>query len=125
MPHFNVLESFRLQGKIALITGGARGLGLTMATALAEAGADVALAGRSRDACEASAAKISAETGRRAMAFGADVTLAVDVDRLITDIESQLGPVDIVVNSAGINIRGTADQLPEVDWDTVLNLNLK
>ena len=125
MPHTTVLDSFRLNGKIALVTGGARGLGLTMATALAEAGADVALAGRSRDACETSATGIARTTGRRAKAFAADVTLAADVDRLVTDVEAQLGPVDILVNSAGINIRGSVDQLPEVDWDTVININLK
>ena len=59
MPHTPVLESFRLDGKVALITSGAKGLGLTMATALAEAGADVALSGRTLSACEESAAKIA------------------------------------------------------------------
>jgi NAD(P)-dependent dehydrogenase (short-subunit alcohol dehydrogenase family) len=96
-----------------------------MATDLAEAGPDVALAGRSRDACEASATQIAAATGRRARAFGADVTVAADIDRLAADVEAQLGPVDVLVNSAGINIRGPADQLSEADWDTVVDINMK
>jgi len=125
MSHLNVLDGFRLTGKIALVTGGARGLGLTMATALAEAGADIALAGRSRDACDQSAAEIAAATGRRAKGFAADVTVGADIDRLAADVEAQFGAVDILINSAGVNIRGASDQLSEADWDTVIDINLK
>jgi NAD(P)-dependent dehydrogenase (short-subunit alcohol dehydrogenase family) len=125
MSHTSVLDSFRLDGKIALVTGGARGLGLTMATALAEAGADVALSGRSLAPAEEAAAKITAATGRRAKAFAADVTVAADVDRLVTSVEKELGPIDILVNNAGVNIRGNVEQLSEADWDTVIDTNLK
>jgi NAD(P)-dependent dehydrogenase (short-subunit alcohol dehydrogenase family) len=125
MAHTPVLDSFRLDGKVALVTGGAKGLGLTMATALAEAGADVALSGRTLAACEESAAKIASSTGRRARAYGADVTSAADIDRLVQSIESDLGPIDILVNNAGVNIRGTVDQLSEADWDSVIDTNLK
>jgi NAD(P)-dependent dehydrogenase (short-subunit alcohol dehydrogenase family) len=125
MPHINVLESFRIKGKIALVTGGARGLGLTMATALAEAGADIALSGRSAEACREAAEGITAATGRRARGFAADVTKLADVERLKTEVEAELGPVDILVNNAGINIRGAADQLTEADWDAVVDTNLK
>ena len=125
MPHTPVLDSFRLDGKIALITGGSKGLGLTMATALAEAGADVALSGRTLATCEESAAKIASATGRRAKGFAADVTASADIERLVTSIESSLGPIDILINNAGVNIRGTVDQLPEADWDAVIDTNLK
>lgn len=125
MPHTPVLDSFRLDGKIALITGGSKGLGLTMATALAEAGADVALSGRTLATCEAAAAKIAAATGRRARGFAADVTASADIERLVKAIESSLGPIDILINNAGVNIRGTIDQLPESDWDAVIDTNLK
>jgi NAD(P)-dependent dehydrogenase (short-subunit alcohol dehydrogenase family) len=125
MAHIPVLNSFRLDGKIALVTGGARGLGLTMATALAEAGADVAITGRSMGPAEAAAKTIEAATSRRVRAFAADVTSAGDVERLVSSIESALGPVDILVNNAGVNIRGTVDQLSEADWDSVIDTNLK
>jgi NAD(P)-dependent dehydrogenase (short-subunit alcohol dehydrogenase family) len=125
MVHIPVLDSFRLDGKIALVTGGARGLGLTMATALAEAGADVAISGRSLGPGETAAAAIASGTGRRARAFAADVTSAADVERLASSVESALGPIDILINNAGVNIRGTVDQLSEADWDSVIDTNLK
>jgi NAD(P)-dependent dehydrogenase (short-subunit alcohol dehydrogenase family) len=125
MPHTPVLETFRLDGKVALVTGGARGLGLTMATALAEAGADVGITGRTLGPGEEAAAKIASATGRRAKAFAADVTVAADVERLVASVEADLGPIDILVNNAGVNIRGTVDQLSEADWDAVIDTNLK
>jgi len=125
MAHTPVLDSFRLDGKVALVTGGARGLGLTMATALAEAGADVAVTARASGPGEEAAAKIAAATGRRAKTFAADVTSASDIERLVTSVESELGPIDILVNNAGVNIRGTVDQLSEADWDSVIDTNLK
>lgn len=125
MAHKNVLESFRLDGKVALVTGGARGLGRTMATALAEAGADIALSGRSLDACQEAADAIAAATGRKAGAFAADVTKLDDVERLASDVESEMGRIDILINNAGVNIRGPVQQLSEADWDAVVDTNLK
>ena len=121
----HVFETFRLDGRIALVTGGARGLGMTMATALAEAGADVAIAGRSRESCQSVAETIARETGRRASAFVADVTDRASIERLAVDIEGELGPVDILVNNAGINIRGPIQDLTEDDFDSVIRTNLK
>jgi NAD(P)-dependent dehydrogenase (short-subunit alcohol dehydrogenase family) len=125
MAHTPVLDSFRLDGKIALVTGGSKGLGYTMATALAEAGADVALSGRTIATCDEAAKKINAATGRRARGFAADVTSAADIDRLVKSVEGALGPIDILINNAGVNIRGTVDQLSEADWDSVIDTNLK
>ena len=125
MPHKSVLDSFRLDGKVALITGGARGLGQMMATALAEAGADVAITGRTLAPCEEAAAAIAGATGRRCRAFTADVTVAADVDTLASAVEGEFGRVDILINNAGTNIRGLVDQLSEADWDSVLDTNLK
>jgi NAD(P)-dependent dehydrogenase (short-subunit alcohol dehydrogenase family) len=121
----NVLDAFRLDGRVALVTGGARGLGLVMATALAEAGADVAISGRTRQACEEAAAQITKDTGRRAAAFEADVTKGADVEKLVADVEASLGPIDILINNAGINIRGPIQDLSEADWDAVIDTNLK
>jgi NAD(P)-dependent dehydrogenase (short-subunit alcohol dehydrogenase family) len=125
MTHKNVLDSFRLDGKVALITGGVRGLGRTMAIALGEAGADVAIAGRSRDTCETAAREIAAATGRKVRAFAADVTNGADVTRLAEEVSAACGSIDILVNNAGTNIRGTLDKLSEQDWDTVVDTNLK
>lgn len=125
MTEPTILETFRLDGRIALVTGGARGLGRVIATALAQAGADVAIASRSAATCRQAAAEIATSTGRRAMGFGADLTVTADIERLGTEIEAAMGPVDILFNNAGVNVRGPADQLSEADWDTVVNANLK
>jgi NAD(P)-dependent dehydrogenase (short-subunit alcohol dehydrogenase family) len=120
-----VLDRFKLNGKTALVTGGARGLGKTMATALAEAGADIALAGRSRKSCEIAAKEIAGATGRTVRGFGADVTSGADVEHLHADVTAACGDIDILINNAGTNIRGTLDQLSEADWDSVIDTNLK
>ena len=125
MTHRHVLDTFRLNGKVALITGGARGLGRTMAIALGEAGADIALAGRSRESCEATAREISDASGRTVRAFQADVTSLDDVTRLAADVTAACGGIDILVNNAGTNIRGTIATLSEQDWDAVIDTNLK
>src|SRR4029078_7753583 len=125
MTQKTVIDRFRLDGKVALVTGGARGLGKTMATALAEAGATIALAGRSKAACQDAATAIPNATGRKALAFAADVTKIADVEQLANDVEGELGQIDILVNNAGINIRGPIQQLTEADWDAVVDTNLK
>jgi NAD(P)-dependent dehydrogenase (short-subunit alcohol dehydrogenase family) len=119
------METFRLSGKVALVTGGGQGLGKAMATALAEAGADVALAGRTLATCQEAATEIGAASGRRAQAFAADVTRSDDVTRLAGEVARSLGPIDILVNNAGNNIRGATHELSEADWDSVLDTNLK
>jgi NAD(P)-dependent dehydrogenase (short-subunit alcohol dehydrogenase family) len=121
----SVLDRFRIDGKVALVTGGARGLGRTMAVALAEAGADIALAGRSKDTCQEAADGIASATGRKARGFAADVTKIADVEQLAEDVEQEFGQIDILVNNAGINIRGPIQQLTEADWDAVIDTNLK
>lgn len=120
-----VLDTFRLDGRRALVTGGNRGLGRVIAQALAEAGADVAIASRSLDSCRTAAQEIAAATGRKALAFAADVTASADVKRLLAEVEAGLGLVDILVNNAGVNIRGASEELAEADWDAVVATNLK
>ena len=120
-----VLDQFRLTGKTALITGGARGLGKTMATALAEAGANIALTGRTIESLQATAKEIADATGRTVRAFAGDVSVARDVERLHAEVTAECGAVDILINNAGTNIRGTIDQVSEADWDSVIDTNLK
>jgi NAD(P)-dependent dehydrogenase (short-subunit alcohol dehydrogenase family) len=96
-----------------------------MALALAEAGADVAISGRTRETLEEAAAEIAGATGRRIVPFVADVTSAADVSRLATEVAGGFGQVDILINNAGNNIRGSIADLSEADWDSVLDTNLK
>jgi NAD(P)-dependent dehydrogenase (short-subunit alcohol dehydrogenase family) len=125
MTKSSVFDLFRLDGRRALVTGGSKGLGKTIALALAEAGADVAVVSRSLNECEATAAEIASATGRQAMAFAADVSQGAEVERLFEETQEKFGSIDILVNSAGINIRGSIDELSEKDWDDVVGVNLK
>lgn len=121
----NALDLFRLDDRRALVTGGAKGLGRIIAGALAEAGADVAIASRSLSDCQQAADEIAAATNRRTRAFAADVSVGSEVERLRGEVESHFGSVDILINNAGINIRGAAEELTEADWDAVIAVNLK
>jgi NAD(P)-dependent dehydrogenase (short-subunit alcohol dehydrogenase family) len=120
-----VLDSFRLDGRRALVTGGARGLGRVIAGALAEAGADVAITSRDAAGGTAAAAEIAQATGRRCAGFSVDVTSAAGIGRLVLELEASFGPIDILVNNAGVNIRGAVEELSEADWDAVIDTNLK
>ncbi|MCW8133479.1 MAG: SDR family oxidoreductase, partial [Planctomycetota bacterium] len=104
---------------------GAKGLGREMAQALAEAGADVGIASRTLSECQAAAQDIAQATGRKTAAFGADVSNAADVERLMREADAALGPIDILVNNAGVNVRGASHELAEKDWDAVIDINLK
>jgi NAD(P)-dependent dehydrogenase (short-subunit alcohol dehydrogenase family) len=123
MPN-NVMELFRLDGRRALITGGAKGLGRVIAQALAEAGADVAIASRSLADCQSAAAEIARSTERRTAAFALDVTDGDNVRKLRSAVETELGPIEILVNNAGINIRGPIEELSESDFNDVITTNL-
>ncbi len=120
-----VLERFRLDGRRALVTGGGRGLGRVIAQALAEAGAEVAVTSRSLGTSQAAASGIEGTTGRRALAFAADVSVPAEIEGLVKEVTKALGPIDILVNNAGVNIRGASEDLSEADWDTVIDVNLK
>jgi len=120
----NVMELFRLDGRIALVTGGSKGLGRVIAEAFAEAGADVAVVSRTLEDCRKAADEIAGSTGRRAAPFAVDVTGADELRRLSGEIEGLLGPVDILVNNAGINIRGLIDELGVDEFESVMATNV-
>ncbi len=115
-------ELFDLTGRVALVTGGARGLGLQLARGLAQAGAAVALASRKRDACERAAAAL-AEAGARALALRLDVTAEAEVAAAFDEAERALGPVDLLVNNAGSSWGAPATDLPLDAWRKVLETN--
>jgi len=114
-----------LDGKIALVTGGSRGIGRAVALALAAGGADVAVNFRAAAAeAEAVVATIR-DMGRRAVAMGADVSVAAEVDRMRQTVEAELGPIDVLVNNAGIAERRGIEDLSESDFDRTIAVNLK
>jgi len=118
----NVLDTFRLDGKVALVTGSASGLGAAIATALAQAGASVACHGNRRPATETAAA-LSA-TGSKSAAFSADLSSTEGPQHLITQTLDTFGQIDILVNNAGTILRHAAEEFPLEDWMTVLQVNL-
>ena len=114
---------FDLTGKIALVSGSSRGLGLTLAAGLARSGARVVLNGRDPAAVEAAAARLRAE-GFAADGFAFDVTDYAAIDAALTRIEREVGPVDILVNNAGIQRRRSLEEFPEDDFRAILETNL-
>ncbi len=114
-----------ITGRVALVTGGSRGIGRAIALALARAGAPVAVNYRQRAAdAEEVAARICA-AGGRAMAIQADVSRAGEVRAMAAAVASELGPVEILVNNAGIARVQPPEAITESDWDEILTVNLK
>ena len=118
------LDLFRLDGRVALITGGSGGLGAVFARALAGAGADVALLGRRMDAVEDTAHAVGKETGRRALPVRADVTQHDEMRVAVARVHKELGRLDILINSAGVNVRRPTLEFTLEDWHRVLEINL-
>ncbi|GIW90382.1 MAG: 2-deoxy-D-gluconate 3-dehydrogenase [Pirellulaceae bacterium] len=105
------IEQFRLEGRSALVTGGSKGLGFAMAAGLASAGAQVCLASRHQDEASAAAKQIADDYQVNAFGVAADVTSPEDVQRMVQFALEKLGQIDILINNAGINIRGPIDEL--------------
>lgn len=118
------LNQFDLSGRVALLTGGAGGLGLVFARALAGAGATVALLGRRLDAAQTAADAIAAEFGGRALAIAADVTDAEQVQAAVAQVQREAGKLDILVNSAGVNFRKPTLEFPLEEWRRLIDINL-
>jgi NAD(P)-dependent dehydrogenase (short-subunit alcohol dehydrogenase family) len=115
---------FDLTGKVALITGGSRGLGLQMVRAFARHGADVIVASRKLDACEAAAEEVRA-MGRRAMAYSVHAARWDEIDALIKAAYAEFGRIDILVNNAGMSPAVPSHEVTEQLFDSVLGLNFK
>ena len=114
-----------LNNRVALVTGGSRGIGAAVAIALAKAGAHVAVNYRERaDAASAVCSEIT-RTGRKALAVQADVSVSDDVRRMVAEIEAQFGGIEILVNNAAIAHPRKLQEITETEWDEVLTVNLK
>jgi NAD(P)-dependent dehydrogenase (short-subunit alcohol dehydrogenase family) len=117
-------EPFDLTGRVALVTGGSKGLGAAMARGLAEAGADVVISSRHEDELRPALDRILAGTGRRGHYVVADMAKRADVKRLADEAVRRLGRVDILVNNAGSNAPQPIDAVTDDAWDNLLELNL-
>jgi len=115
---------FDLSGKVALITGGSRGLGLQMARAFADNGADIIIASRKLENCEAAANEVRAK-GRRALAYAAHVGKWSEIDGLMDAAYKEFGRIDILVNNAGMSPRVPSHEMTESLFDSIVNLNFK
>jgi 3-oxoacyl-[acyl-carrier protein] reductase len=114
-----------LEGRVALVTGGSRGIGRAIALGLAETGADVAVNYRTRGEEAAAVVRQVEALGRRAIAVGADVSREPDVERLVTEVTAVLGPIDVLVSNAGIANPATIDTLDLARWDEAMTVNLR
>jgi NAD(P)-dependent dehydrogenase (short-subunit alcohol dehydrogenase family) len=121
-----VLDRMDLSGKVAVVTGGSRGIGRSIVQAFAEAGADVVIASRKLDACEAAAGEVAASTGRTALPVATHVGRWDDCDRLIDVTLERFGRLDVLVNNAGMSpLYESLDAVTEELYDKTLGVNLK
>ena len=119
-----ILDRFRLDHQVAIVTGGSKGLGKSMALALAEAGAHVVVCSRDDTAVQAVAQEITGTTGIACRGYACDVTNARQVENLVGKVLAEFGHIDILVNNAGINIRGPIEELSQEQFEQVMAVNL-
>jgi NAD(P)-dependent dehydrogenase (short-subunit alcohol dehydrogenase family) len=118
------IKQFDLSGRVAIITGGSKGLGEAMAAGLASAGADVLLTSRHADEAAAAAESIAADFGHQAIGIASDVTSEQAVDEMTQRALDEFGRIDILINNAGINIRGSIDELTYDEFRKVQQINV-
>jgi len=118
------IKLFDLTDRCALITGGSKGLGYAMAAGLASAGANITLLNRNLEDGEAAAKQLHKDYGIKAKAYAADVTDLKEVEKTVNAIIDEFGRLDILINSAGINIRGAIDELTSDEFSQVMKVNV-
>ena len=123
MAEVNVMDLFRLDDKVAVVTGGSKGLGKSMALGLAQAGAKTVICSRNQGDCDGVAEEISAETGQESLGLAADVTQEDQVTGLFEKVQDRFGGVDVLVNSAGINLRHPIEDFPVTEFKQVMEIN--
>ena len=120
----SVLDLFRLDGRVALVTGGNRGLGHAIAQGLAEAGASVAVTSRDAQRAQTAAGQLEQETGAKSLGLALDVRNGAQVEAAIQQVLADLGGLHILVNNAGVNIRESILELKDESWEEVIDTNL-
>jgi len=119
----SVLDKFSLRGKVAIVTGGNRGLGRAIALAFAEAGGSVAIVARDEKKSEQTLAELR-DRGANAIAVTADVARRSDLEAMLATVTDKLGPVDVLVNNAGVGLHADALTLDDADWRRIFDTNL-
>jgi NAD(P)-dependent dehydrogenase (short-subunit alcohol dehydrogenase family) len=117
-------DLFDLTGKVALVTGGSKGLGKAMARGLAEAGADIVISSRHESELKPALSEILNETDRRGAYFVADMAQREDVRKLAAFALEKMGRVDVLINNAGTNVPQAIDAITDSEWDRVMEINL-
>jgi len=120
----SVFDRFRMEDRVALITGGNRGLGKAMAEALAEAGANVVVTSRSVADAAAVAGQLKAQYGRACRGYACDVTEPADIQALVANVIAEFGKIDALINNAGVNIRGPIEALSLEEFKAVQDTNV-
>src|SRR5947209_18398162 len=118
------MDLFNLKDKVALVTGGSKGLGKAMARGLAQAGADIAISSRHENELRTALDEILQDTGRRGCTVVADMGRRSEAANLAREVLKRMGHVDILVNNAGTNRPQPLDQIKDEDWDAVMEINL-
>ena len=118
------VKVFDMSGHVAIVTGGSKGLGAAIGAGLASAGANVAVVSRSQPEAQAVADEISSGFGTQAKGYAADVTQQSNVDKMVAAVVDDFGKVDVLINSAGINIRGSIEELSYDQFQDVQRTNV-
>lgn len=118
------MNIFDLSGQVAVVTGGSKGLGLEMATALAEAGADIVLGARTKSDVETAASELATKMGRKVVGWVVDVADKGSVEQFVQQTMQLFGRIDILVNNAGVNIREPISEISDEHWRQVQSVNV-
>ena len=118
------IKQFDLSGRSAIVTGGSKGLGLAMAAGLASAGANIMLVNRNAGEGMSAAGQLSQDFGIKAISFPADINSQEQTETMATAAMEAFGKIDILINSAGINIRGAIDEVTHEDFNKVMQVNV-
>jgi len=116
---------FSIEGKIALVTGGSRGIGEMIAAGFLASGAKVYISSRKADVCDATAKRLSETHGNECISIPADLSGLEGIEKLVGEISKREGQLDILVNNAGATWGAPLDEFPEAGWDKVMDVNVK
>ncbi|MCJ1781335.1 SDR family NAD(P)-dependent oxidoreductase [Mammaliicoccus sciuri] len=120
----NILEHFKLQGKVAIISGGTIGIGQSMALALAQAGVQIIIADHNVSSTKKTLSRIKQSEGLESIALKVDITDPTSVNQMLNNVIEQFGKIDMLVNKVGMTYNVTEEELTFEDWNKVMNLNL-